>query len=187
VQGEAREWRTPRANGNANPLLGLRDRDNGSVPAHAGASGAVPVVFPEGAVRAAGNDHTVTGIDDAACGTGSCGNLRASGSGCRKPGGHSRASGLAGSSFKSKTITISRQSAAAGDCGHRRGAAVSGIVDEGLAPSLGTSALQDVDWLSKVRGPDAACQGWMTALEGQIHFPGHAAIAEVPGWGGAQF
>jgi hypothetical protein len=48
VQGQARQWqRVQGQDRNPNQLLGLRNRDYGSFPAHTGSSCFVPVVFPK--------------------------------------------------------------------------------------------------------------------------------------------
>jgi hypothetical protein len=47
--------------------------------------------------------------------------------------------------------------------------------------AMSRSPLQHINWLRKVRHPDVFGQRGMLSLEGLIHLPRHAAIAEVAG------
>ena len=48
-------------------------------------------------------------------------------------------------------------------------------------------ALEQVDGLGEVGDADVSGEGGVLALEGQVHLPGDAAIAEVAGGAGAEF
>ena len=56
----------------------------------------------------------------------------------------------------------------------------------GMRKMWGCLSLQQVNGLGEIGDADVAGQPRVLALEGEVHLPGDAAIAEVPGGGGAE-